>query len=69
MEQVVEEEGAARKGLYWRAWARPGGGRTLQVEEVVLAHVKVLEALDTRMVDGHEFLNETQVHFTLLDVE
>ena len=36
---------------------------------MVLAHVEVLEALDTWMVNAHEFLNETHVHFALLDME
>jgi len=36
---------------------------------VVLAHVEVLEALDTWMVDCHEFLDDTHVHLALLNVE
>ena len=36
---------------------------------MVLAHVEVLEALDTWMIDGHQFLYETHVHLALLDVE
>ena len=36
---------------------------------MVLAHVEVLEALDTWMVDGDKFLDETHVHLALLDVE
>lgn len=36
---------------------------------MVLAHVEVLEALDTGMVDCHKFLYETHVHFALLDMK
>jgi hypothetical protein len=71
IEQEVEERRAARRrGVRRRgAGGREAGGQAGEVEEVVLAHVEVLEALDTGMVDCHKFLYETHVHFALLDMK